>query len=89
MPETAWTGLLAIAFGADNADDFVPTTATIGKLGDLTAAAGVKDGVIEVSKGDADAGERIKEAFRDAFLIMGMLLPMRADPHKVEDHLSR
>lgn len=71
MPETAWTGLLAIAFGADNADDFVPTTATIGKLGNLTKSAGVEDGVIEVSKGDADAGERIKEAFSDAFLIMG------------------
>ena len=55
MPETAWTGLLAIAFGADLADEFVPTTATIGKLGKLTAAA----------------GERIKEAFSKAFLIMG------------------
>ena len=39
-------------------------------LGDLTTAAGVENGVIEVPKDAEDSAELIKDAFSRAFLIM-------------------
>lgn len=65
-----WAGILAIAFGANIRDDFPPETATISMLGDLTTAAGVENGVIEVPKDAEDSAELIKDAFSRAFLIM-------------------
>ena len=65
-----WAGILAIAFGANIRDDFPPETATISMLGELTTAAGVENGVIEVPKDAEDSAELIKDAFSRAFLIM-------------------